>query len=62
MDMMPTTLAAMGCTVEGDRLGLGTDLFSETPTLAEEMGTAEFSEELAKASEHYSKKFIYNIE
>ena len=62
MDMMPTTLAAMGCTVEGDRLGLGTNLFSLIPTLAEEMGTAEFSEELAKASEHYSKKFIYNIE
>ena len=38
MDMFPTTLSALGCGIEGDRLGLGTDLFSNTKTLAEEFG------------------------
>ncbi len=28
MDMFPTTLAALGVSIEGDRLGLGTNLFS----------------------------------
>ncbi len=59
MDMFPTTLAAMGCTVEGDRLGLGTNLFSDKKTLAEEMGTENFSDELAKSSNYYTEKFIY---
>ncbi len=59
MDMLPTTLAAMGCTVEGDRLGLGTNLFSDKKTLAEQMGTKEFSDELSKASGYYTDKFIY---
>ena len=38
MDMFPTTLAALGVQIEGDRLGLGTNLFSGRPTLAEEIG------------------------
>jgi phosphoglycerol transferase len=59
MDMLPTTLAAMGCTIEGDRLGLGTNLFSDKTTLAEEMGTEAFSNELAKASQYYTDRFIY---
>ena len=29
MDNFPTTLAAMGVKIEGNRLGLGTNLFSE---------------------------------
>lgn len=46
LDMFPTTLSAMGAKIEGDRLGLGTDLYSDTPTLLEKYGreymTAEF--------------------
>lgn len=38
MDLFPTTLSAMGVTIVGDRLGLGTDLYSDTPTLLEELG------------------------
>ena len=38
MDMFPTTLAALGVQIEGDRLGLGTNLFSGRLTLAEEIG------------------------
>ena len=38
MDMFPTILEAMGFDVEGDRLGLGTSMFSTMPTLAERYG------------------------
>lgn len=38
MDNFPTTLAALGVDIEGNRLGLGTNLFSKTPTLSEVYG------------------------
>ena len=47
MDMFPTILEAIGFDVEGDRLGLGTSLFSPTPTLAERFAK-EIAEERAK--------------
>lgn len=37
MDMYPTTLAAMGFNIEGNKLALGTNLFSELPTIIENM-------------------------
>ena len=37
-DMFPTTLAAMGVRIEGDRLGLGTNLYGKRDTLTEEIG------------------------
>ena len=37
-DMYPTILAALGVKVEGDRLGLGVNLFSGEKTLAEKIG------------------------
>ena len=58
LDLFPTTLAAMGCTIAGDRLGLGTNLFSATPTLAEEMGYDVFCEEVAKDSDYYARHFF----
>lgn len=54
MDLFPTVLSAMGYGIPGDRLGLGTDLFSGRKTLAEEMGYDELNEEVSK----YSKYFI----
>ena len=56
-DMFPTTLAALGCEIEGNRLGLGTNLFSEVSTLCEEMGRAEFAIELTKKSSYYNNNF-----
>ena len=41
MDNFPTTLAAMGVKIEGNRLGLGTNLFSEELTLMESVGEEE---------------------
>ena len=57
VDLFPTTLAAMGCKIEGDRLGLGTNLFSTAPTLTEKMGFNRFDDELAKASDYYETYF-----
>lgn len=58
MDFFPTVLSALGCTIPGDRLGLGTDLFSERPTLSEEMGTNRFDEELQKRSDFYFSRLV----
>ena len=57
VDLFPTTLAALGCTIEGDRLGLGTNLFSNVPTLAEKWGYDRFNSELGKASDYYIAHF-----
>lgn len=57
-DMLPTTLAAMGCTIEGDRLGLGTNLFSQTPTLIEETD-GEIIGQIAKNSQYYTSQFFF---
>ena len=59
VDLFPTTLASLGCEIPGDRLGLGTDLFSDTPTLAEELGILGFEVEISMASEYYESNF-YN--
>lgn len=58
MDYFPTTLAAMGVKIEGDRLGLGTNLFSDKPTLLEEMGWEKFNAELARRSIFYDEKLL----
>lgn len=55
MDMFPTTLAALGFQWDGNRLGLGTNLFSQEKTLAEEMGFDVLNAELAKKSAYYQK-------
>ncbi|WP_051208080.1 LTA synthase family protein [Butyrivibrio sp. AE3006] len=49
-DMFPTTLAAMGVKIEGDRLGLGTNLFSSEDTLLEKYGMEHEFEELSRRS------------
>jgi phosphoglycerol transferase len=57
LDMFPTTLSAIGVEIKGDRLGLGTDLFSKTKTLCEELGTKEYINGLERSSEYYDKEF-----
>lgn len=58
MDLFPTTLAAMGTKIEGDRLGLGTNLYSDKKTLAEEYGYKYIDDELAKNSKYYNKNIL----
>ncbi len=58
MDMFPTILAAMGYTIEGDRLGLGTNLFSDQPTLTERFGYEWVDAEISKYSSYYVLNFV----
>lgn len=53
MDIFPTVLASMGVKIDGDRLGLGTNLYSGKKTLIEEIGFKEFDKEIAKKSKYY---------
>lgn len=57
LDLFPTTLAAMGCTIEGDRLGLGTNLFSGLDTLTEQWGFQTFCDRLYADSNRYNTLF-----
>lgn len=56
-DMFPTVLAAMGFSIEGERLALGVNMFSGEATLPEQMGYDVFNAEISKYSEYYIKKF-----
>ncbi len=60
MDFYPTTLASLGVKIEGDRLALGTNLFSNKDTLMEEVGAKKFNEEVQKYSKFYMEKFYYS--
>ena len=58
MDLFPTTLAALGVRITGDRLALGTNLFSDRPTLTEQFGYDYLSAELQKQSEFYDSVIL----
>lgn len=58
LDLFPTTLAAIGAEIEGNRLALGTNLFSDEKTLPEEMGFGALNAELILYSDYYYKNFI----
>lgn len=57
-DYYPTTLASLGFDIDGNRLGLGTNLFSKRETLAEELGLDELNDELSKNSKYYNKRLL----
>jgi phosphoglycerol transferase len=50
-DFFPTTLAALGIEIEGERLGLGTNLFSSKQTLTERFGIEVEKSEITRKSE-----------
>lgn len=60
MDMYPTTLAAMGFKINGNKLGLGTNLFSKLPTIIEKYGLDYINEEVQKSSEYLDEN-IYQF-
>ena len=57
-DMFPTILASIGCSFDGDRLGLGTNLFSASQTLIEEMGRDALDVGISKKSDYYNDVFL----
>lgn len=56
-DIFPTTLAAMGFSIEGNQLGFGVNLFSGEQTLVERLGYEYFEIEINKYSEFYIREF-----
>ncbi len=60
LDYFPTTLAAIGAKIEGERLGLGTNLFSCEETLSEKYGYDYINEELNKKSKYYNDCIYYD--
>ena len=57
-DILPSTIASLGAKIEGERLGLGTNLFSNEKTLAEKYDINKINEELKKESLFYYLNFI----
>lgn len=57
-DMYPTVVSALGAQIEGDQLGLGTNLFSKKPTLTESFGADYVTEQLGENSFFYTETFL----
>lgn len=60
MDFFPTVLASIGATIEGERLGLGTNLFSDHETLTEQYGEEYVFAELEKKSPFYEQTLLFS--
>lgn len=58
IDMFPTILAALDVEIEGNRLGLGTNLFSDKATLPELLGKDQFASDLKLYSNYYFINFV----
>nr|WP_205570478.1 LTA synthase family protein [Corynebacterium lactis] len=52
-DLFPTILSSIGVEIKGDRLGLGTNLFSGKKTLVERDGVEKINDEFSRASAFY---------
>lgn len=59
LDFFPTMLAALGVEIQGERLGLGTNLFSGRETIAEEVGYEKMFDELSRKSNFYNERIFY---
>lgn len=57
-DMFPSVLAALGYEIEGERLGLGTNIFSSEPTLCEKYGVEAIEGAVSLPSAFYRKNFM----
>lgn len=57
LDLFPTVLASLNVKIEGDRLGLGTNLFSNKKTLLEKYGYEYVEQEITKNSNFYETYF-----
>ena len=57
-DLYPTTLAALGFKIDGNKLGMGVNLFSDEETIIEKISFEEVEAELQKRSEFYNKNIL----
>lgn len=60
LDMFPTTLASLGVKIEGNKLGLGTNLFSNEQTLIEKYDYNYVNKEIKKKSFYYDNVILGN--
>lgn len=60
-DLLPTTVASLGIEFEGNRLGLGSNLFSNEKTLIEKYGEFAFFERLKERSAYYENHILYGF-
>ena len=58
LDMFPTTIAALGAAIEGEQLGLGTNLYSDKKTIIERKGYDYVFKELNKRSTFYNNNIL----
>lgn len=58
LDTYPTIVAAIGGKIEGDKIGLGVNLFSNKKTLVEKYGIDYLDNELQKKSNFYNNKIL----
>lgn len=56
LDMFPTTLASLDAQIQGDKLGLGVNLFSSRETLTESYGQDRMQTEMNNRSEFIQSK------
>ncbi|MBQ7740724.1 MAG: LTA synthase family protein [Eubacterium sp.] len=59
-DMYPTVIASVGGKIDGERLGIGTNLYSGKQTVYEEFGAKKVDKELEKGSEFYNENILGN--
>lgn len=60
LDNFPTTIAALGAKIDGDRLGLGTNLFSSKDTLIERDGLDKVNRNISQKSSFMDKLAAIN--
>ncbi len=58
VDYYPTIVAGLGFDIAGEQLGLGVNLFSSKPTLAESLGAKKLDTELSKRSDFYDQQLM----
>ena len=58
IDMYPTILASIGATIDNNKLGIGTNLFSNQQTILEKYGLDYINNELFKTDVYYQKKLV----
>ncbi|MCB5956227.1 sulfatase-like hydrolase/transferase [Enterococcus sp. CWB-B31] len=57
-DMFPTTLASLNAKIQGDRLGLGTNLFSDRQTIVESDSLQSVRDQLSQQSDFYTQNIL----
>lgn len=61
-DFYPTTVASLGIRFDGNRLGLGTNLFSDEKTLCEKYGREVFFDQVKRHNDYYVNHILYGLE